>query len=121
MNRHHHVFQRCRVLLWIEEEKMTPDNHEDRAVQHNETEDDETPGLAQDGEKRGGLKPEEFQKRLVFVTATVLILGVVGGTCLGSKIRQAERAQEMRAESGNDSVQMTPAERAKRNDERQQR
>ena len=98
---------------------MASDGREDRPVQNEPTDQEETPDLAQDGEKRGGLEPEEFQKRLVFVTATVLILGVVGGTCLGSKIRQAERAQEMRAESGNDSVQLTPDERARRNDERQ--
>lgn len=41
---------------------------------------------------KGGMKPEAFQRRLVLVTGLVLFLGIVGGTCLGMKIRQAERA-----------------------------
>lgn len=47
-------------------------------------------------EKRAGLEPEEFQKRLVFVTLTVLVLGLGGGTCLGYKIKRAEKYQQHR-------------------------
>ena len=83
-------------------------------MQTEPTSNDQSPGLAQEGDKRGGLEPEEFQKRLIFVTATILILGVAGGTCLGTKIRQAERAQKMQAEHGDKPLQMTPEERANR-------
>ena len=46
-----------------------------------------------DTEKQGGLEPETFQRRLIIVTVTVLVLGVVGGTCLGLKINRAEQYQ----------------------------
>lgn len=44
-------------------------------------------------DKRAGMEPEKFRKRLFAVSAAVLMLGLFGGTCLGSKIEQAERAQ----------------------------
>lgn len=60
--------------------------------------------------KRAGLEPEEFQRRLVFVTAVVLVLGLVGGTCLGLKIRKAENAQAAQPEQIQPT---TPDERAR--------
>lgn len=46
-----------------------------------------------ESETRGGLEPEAFQRELIVVTSAVLILGIVGGSCLGMKIHRAEKAQ----------------------------
>jgi len=55
------------------------------------------PGLQDHTDKRAGLEPEEFQRRLIAVTAIVLTLGIVGGTCLGMKIEKAEQLQQSNA------------------------
>lgn len=70
------------------------------APQEDSTGPDLNPQLAEesDTERRGGLEPEAFQRELVFVTATVLILGVVGGSCLGMKIQRAEHRSNERVE-----------------------
>lgn len=62
------------------------------------TEDALNPQIADEAETRGGLDPEAFQRELVIVTATVLILGVAGGSCLGMKIQRAEHQNNERAE-----------------------
>lgn len=60
------------------------------------------------GETRGGLEPEQFQRELVVVTATVLILGIVGGSCLGMKIKRAEQRQQQ----ANHQADETPADQS---------
>ena len=59
-----------------------------------------------DKRTKAGLEPKEFQRRLIFVTVTVLILGVGGGTCLGIKIKNAEQLQDVQVK------QETPQSRA---------
>jgi hypothetical protein len=46
--------------------------------------------INEDTEKKGGLEPGEFRRRLILVTAIVLGLGLFGGTCLGLKISERE-------------------------------
>ncbi|MFB6262638.1 MAG: hypothetical protein ABEL76_03270 [Bradymonadaceae bacterium] len=58
-----------------------------------------TGGEDDEAELKAGLEPVEFQRRLVFVTFTVLFLGITGGTCLGWKIQKAENYQAEHAQS----------------------
>jgi hypothetical protein len=53
----------------------------------------ETPTDDSGDAKPAGMEPEKFRKRLFAVSAAVLMLGIFGGTCLGSKIENAESAQ----------------------------
>lgn len=67
-----------------------------------------------EAETRGGLEPEAFQRELIFVTASVLILGIVGGSCLGMKIHRAEKAQSKvdQTAPSSETPTETPRERA---------
>lgn len=79
-------------------------------AQDDSTGPDINPDLVGEGEKRGGLEPEAFQRELIFVTATVLILGIVGGSCLGMKIQRAEhRSDERAAQQQHDGPEQSPA------------
>ncbi len=69
------------------------------------------PPSTSNDEKRAGLEPEEFQKRLVFVTLIVLILGLGGGTCLGYKIKRAEQYQQHRQNQASNPSDDSSSER----------
>jgi len=78
-------------------------------AQDDSTGSDVNPDLVGEGEKRGGLDPEAFQRELVFVTATILILGIIGGSCLGMKIQRAEhRSDERAAQQQDDEPDRSP-------------
>lgn len=92
----------------------SPSQRESTVPHEESSESDPNPRIADEAEKRGGLEPEEFQRELVIVTATVLILGIVGGSCLGMKIQRAEhrsdeRAKQQQTERANPA---TPGRRA---------